>query len=138
MNVMTNPASMVPERSHKARRALLGALIGTVPGLILMVVNLVAVSGEAMLSVGVGAIYLALGGAVAGAVLGSQGGAPGRTILGALGGALLGVLAFFTPGFTQLAPLVLIGGAIAGGMMAGQPRRTELPPPPPPPLPPDG
>ena len=133
MNVMTNPTPMVPERTRKGRRTVLGALIGAIPGLLLMVVNLLFVSGEALLTVGVGAIVLVVGGVVAGAILGSQGGAPGRTFLGGLiGGGLCGVLAFVTPGFTQLAPLAVIAGAVAGGMIAGQPKHPQLPPPPPP------
>ena len=133
MHVMANPPPMVPQPSHKVRRAALGAMIGSSPGLALMIVNLVAVSGEAVLTVGVGAIFLTVGGAVAGAILGTQGGAPGRTVLGALaGGGLCGVLAFVTPGFTLLAPLAVIAGAVAGGMIAGQPARPAPPPPPPP------
>lgn len=133
MNVMTNPPTMIPERSHKVRQSVLGALIGAIPGLVLMAVNLLFVSGEALLTVGVGAIFLTVGGAVAGAILGTQGGAPGRTILGAYIGGLCGVLAFVTPGFTRLAPLAVIAGAVAGGMIAGQRRQTTPPPPPPPP-----
>jgi hypothetical protein len=97
----------------------MGALIGAVPGVLLMIANVVFVTGEALLSVGVGAIFLAVGGAVAGALLGSQRGAAGRTVIGGLIGALPGILAFFVPGLTQLAPLILIAGVVAGGMIAG-------------------
>ncbi len=99
-----------------------------------MIVNIVVVSGEAQLTVGIGAIFLTFGGVATGAVLGFQGGAVGRTIMGAVIGGLFGVLAFFAPGLTRLAPLILIAGAVAGGMMAGnaRPSPPSRPPPPPP------
>lgn len=136
VRLRTPQAPTVP---HKGQRTLLGALIGAVPGIALMVVNVVFISGEATLSVGVGAIFLAVGGAVVGAVLGSQGGPTGRTIVGAFAGSLFGVIAFFTPGFAILSPLILIGAAIAGGLIAGQsPSGAPPPAPPPPPPPPPG
>lgn len=135
MAATMQPRPWVPGRGDTGRRTVRGALLGAAPGVLLMIVNLVAVRGEAVLTVGVGAVFLTLGGAVAGAVLGARGSAAGRTLVGALLGALVGVLAFFVPGMTRLSPLILIAGAIAGGMIAGQPRRGGLSPPPPPPPP---
>ena len=103
----------------RGRRIGLGILVGISPGLLLFAVNLLFIRGEAALSVGVGAIFLTLSGAVVGAVLGAQNRLTGgRIVIGAIVGALPGVACFFL--ITRIAPLVLIGGAILGGIIAGR------------------
>lgn len=101
------------------RRAALGALAGAIPGIALTIVNLVAIDGEAQLTIGVAAVALAVVGAMAGVALANRPHAA-RTAAFALAGALPGVAAFFVPGGTRVAPLVLLAGAIAGGWMAGR------------------
>lgn len=101
------------------RRAALGALAGAAPGIALGIVNLVAIDGEAQLTVGVAAIALAVIGAIAGVALADR---PhtARTVAFVLAGALPGVAAFFVPGGTRVAPLVLLAGVVAAGWVAGR------------------
>lgn len=59
----------VPTVAHKGGRTVAGALIGAIPGIALMIGNVVFTSGEALLSVGIGAIFLAVGGAIGGGMI---------------------------------------------------------------------
>ncbi len=101
-----------------AARIIAGVILGTVPGLALMAVNLIVVEGEAQLTVGVLAIMITAAGAVVGGVLGAQ--RDMRAVpmgIGALVGAVPGLLAFLGP--TRLALVILVVGALAGGLVAG-------------------
>lgn len=62
---------------RRVRRALLGALIGSLPGLGLLALT-GPVSGEAELTLGVGAIFVALVGAAAGGAIAISNDSGGR------------------------------------------------------------
>ncbi len=111
-------------RTRSGSRIVAGALLGTVPGLLLMGLTLVIVEGEAQLSLGVLAIMITTGGAVVGAILGAQRDMRGPPMaLGALVGSVPGLVAFLGP--TRLALPVLVVGALAGGLVGGALARRE-------------
>jgi hypothetical protein len=100
-------------------RGVLGVLVGILPGVAILVLNAVVVTGEATLTVGVMGIMATVTGAVLGAGLGTTTEyRAGPMVLGSVLGALPGVAVFFI--LPLLAPAVLFVGALLGGVWAGQ------------------
>lgn len=54
-------------------RGIVGALLGALPGFVLILIAEYAIEGEVQLTVGVGGIWLAVAGALVGLILGLRG-----------------------------------------------------------------
>ena len=96
------------------RRAVNGAVIGAIPGIVLFVAGMI-VGGEAMLSFGVIGMMVALVGVIVGGVVGASGGgekAGNAPMIGAIVGAVPGVAMIFIQ--TRLAFPVMLIGALLG------------------------
>lgn len=104
----------------RGRRAIVGAVLGTLPGLVLLLVNQTVVAGEAQLSVGVLSVLLVLAGGAAGGVLGSHTELrAGPMALGAIAGALPAGLVSVVVA-APLAPVAMGAAAIGAGLAVGR------------------
>jgi hypothetical protein len=104
----------------RGRRAVAGAVLGTLPGLGLLLANQTVITGEAQLTIGVISLLLALSGGVAGGVLGSHTELrAGPMALGAIAGALpAGLVSVMVA--PPLAPVVIGAAAIGAGLAVGR------------------
>jgi hypothetical protein len=113
------PAAMRGDGGSRLGHIARGAVIGAVPGLVMIGINLLLVRGEAQLSVGVIGLMIAVVGVIAGAILGAQRDLRTRPmIVGITVGALPGLAMILVT--TRLALPVLLVGVVAGGIIGGR------------------